>query len=57
VEYASEEYAKVLRQPGITPSMSRSANPYDNAFCASFMPPRLNASPASPAFQQSIAMN
>lgn len=37
LQYASEEYAKVLRLHGITPSMSRPANPYDNAFCESFM--------------------
>jgi transposase InsO family protein len=37
LQYASEEYAKVLRQHGIVPSMSRPANPYDNAFCESFM--------------------
>ena len=27
----------MLRQHGIVPSMSRPANPYDNAFCESFM--------------------
>jgi transposase InsO family protein len=37
LQYASEEYAKVLRSHGIVPSMSRPANPYDNAFCESFM--------------------
>jgi len=37
LQYASEEYAKVLRLHGIVPSMSRPANPYDNAFCESFM--------------------
>jgi putative transposase len=37
LQYASEEYAKVLRMHGIVPSMSRPANPYDNAFCESFM--------------------
>jgi transposase InsO family protein len=37
MQYASEEYAKVLRLHGIVPSMSRPANPYDNAFCESFM--------------------
>jgi transposase InsO family protein len=37
LQYASEEYAKVLRLHSITPSMSRPANPYDNAFCESFM--------------------
>jgi putative transposase len=37
LQYASEEYARVLRWHGITPSMSRPANPYDNAFCESFM--------------------
>jgi transposase InsO family protein len=37
LQYASEEYAKVLRSRSIVPSMSRPANPYDNAFCESFM--------------------
>lgn len=37
LQYASEEYGKVLRLRGIVPSMSRPANPYDNAFCESFM--------------------
>jgi putative transposase len=37
LQYASEEYARVLRLHHITPSMSRPANPYDNAFCESFM--------------------
>jgi hypothetical protein len=37
LQYAAEEYAKVLRLHGIVPSMSRPANPYDNAFCESFM--------------------
>ena len=37
LQYASEEYARVLRLHGIVPSMSRPANPYDNAFCESFM--------------------
>jgi len=37
LQYASEEYAKVLRLHGIVPSMSRPANPYDNAFCESFL--------------------
>jgi transposase InsO family protein len=37
LQYASEEYARVLRRHGVVPSMSRPANPYDNAFCESFM--------------------
>jgi putative transposase len=37
VQYASAEYVKVLEQHGIVPSMSRPANPYDNASCESFM--------------------
>ena len=37
LQYASEEYARVLRLYRIVPSMSRPANPYDNAFCESFM--------------------
>jgi transposase InsO family protein len=36
-QYASAEYVQVLNQHGIVPSMSRPANPYDNATCESFM--------------------
>lgn len=36
-QYASAEYLQVLNQHGIVPSMSRPANPYDNATCESFM--------------------
>ena len=36
-QYASAEYGQVLQQHGIVPSMSRPANPYDNATCESFM--------------------
>jgi putative transposase len=37
VQYAAAEYVQVLQQHGIVPSMSRPANPYDNASCESFM--------------------
>jgi putative transposase len=37
VQYASAEYIQVLQHHGIVPSMSRPANPYDNASCESFM--------------------
>ena len=37
VQYAATEYIQVLQQHGIVPSMSRPANPYDNASCESFM--------------------
>jgi transposase InsO family protein len=37
VQYASEEYVKILAAHGMIPSMSRPANPYDNASCESFM--------------------
>ena len=37
VQYAAAEYVQVLQQHGIIPSMSRPANPYDNASCESFM--------------------
>ncbi len=37
VQYASAEYVAVLQQHQIVPSMSRPANPYDNASCESFM--------------------
>ena len=37
VQYAAGEYVSLLERHSITPSMSRPANPYDNAFCESFM--------------------
>lgn len=37
VQYASGEYTDLLKQRGITISMSRKGNPYDNAFAESFM--------------------
>ena len=37
VQYASAEYVAVLQAHQIVPSMSRPANPYDNASCESFM--------------------
>ena len=37
VPYASGDYVQVLRQHQMIPSMSRPANPYDNAGCESFM--------------------
>ena len=37
LQYARGEYVAVLEQHGIVPSMSRPANPYDNASCESFM--------------------
>lgn len=37
VQYASDEYARVLQEHQMIPSMSRPANPYDNASCESFM--------------------
>jgi putative transposase len=37
VQYASNDYVCVLGQHGMIPSMSRVANPYDNASCESFM--------------------
>lgn len=37
VQYASEEYVPLLRTHHIIPSMSRPANPYDNASCERFM--------------------
>jgi transposase InsO family protein len=36
-QYASGEYVSVLQQHWMIPSMSRPANPYDNATCESFM--------------------
>jgi transposase InsO family protein len=37
VQYASEIYVAALRKHGMIASMSRPANPYDNASCESFM--------------------
>ena len=37
VQYACGEYTGLLKQHGITISMSRKGNPYDNAACESFM--------------------
>jgi len=36
-QYASAEYAAILQASHMVPSMSRPANPYDNAACESFM--------------------
>jgi transposase InsO family protein len=37
LQYARGEYVTVLEKYGIVPSMSRPANPYDNASCESFI--------------------
>ena len=37
IQYACGEYVSLLRRHGLIPSMSRPANPYDNASCESFM--------------------
>jgi putative transposase len=37
VQYASQDYTEMLKQHRATISMSRKANPYDNAACESFM--------------------
>lgn len=37
VQYACGEYTELLKQNGVTISMSRRGNPYDNAGCESFM--------------------
>jgi putative transposase len=37
VQYASGDYVRTLRKHQMIPSMSRPANPYDNASCESFM--------------------
>lgn len=36
-QYACAEYVAILGKRGMIPSMSRPANPYDNASCESFM--------------------
>jgi putative transposase len=37
LQYARGEYVAILEQYGMVPSMSRPANPYDNASCESFI--------------------
>jgi putative transposase len=37
LQYARGEYVAMLQKYGMVPSMSRPANPYDNASCESFM--------------------
>ena len=37
VQYASTDYTNLLKASGITISMSRRGNPYDNATCESFL--------------------
>jgi len=37
VQYASGDYVRILSQHRMIPSMSRPANPYDNASCESFL--------------------
>ena len=37
IQYASGEYVAILRKHEMAPSMSRPANPYDNASCESFI--------------------
>jgi transposase InsO family protein len=37
IQYASGEYVGILKKHGMVPSMSRPANPYDNASCESFI--------------------
>ena len=37
LQYARGDYVVILEKYGIVPSMSRPANPYDNASCESFM--------------------
>jgi len=37
VQYACRDYVELLQAHGMVPSMSRPANPYDNAACESFM--------------------
>ena len=37
VQYACDDYVRELNKHGMIPSMSRPANPYDNASCESFM--------------------
>jgi putative transposase len=37
IQYASAEYVAILKRAAMVPSMSRPANPYDNASCESFI--------------------
>lgn len=36
IQYASDDYLRMLRDHGMTPRMSRPGNPFDNATCESF---------------------
>lgn len=37
IQYSCDDYRRVMKRHGLEPSMSRPANPYDNAFCESFI--------------------
>jgi putative transposase len=37
IQYASGQYVAILQKHGMVPSVSRPANPYDNASCESFI--------------------
>lgn len=37
VQYAADDYVRLLGERGILPSMSRAGNPWDNATCESFL--------------------
>jgi putative transposase len=37
MQYAAQEYVEILQEHSMIPSMSRPANPYDNAACERFM--------------------
>ena len=37
MQYACEDYVRMLRDHAMIPSMSRPAHPHDNASCESFM--------------------
>ncbi len=37
VQYVCRDYMQALHEHGMVPSMSRPANPYDNATCESFL--------------------
>jgi transposase InsO family protein len=49
IQYACREYVAVLEAHGMVASMSRPANPYDNASCESFMRTEQTAQASAPA--------
>lgn len=52
LQYACAEYVAILEKHGMIPSMSRPANPYDNASCESFIKTLKQTHPSGPKQRQ-----